>query len=196
MFELEDKKKQFKSQTSQDFQSKFKTARNAFYFYLDFLTSQPTITSLLGPATDEHRESSRSSGSTEMFSLDKIVISPLFLVKKMGRLVQDPAPKMVSPKMRRKRKKRQSSTCHFNLRTKHFLANSWILIWQLHLICRNCGYYLLLRVSRYCKFKLKKQNRLFRISLRADVCIPLENTSEDQEWHAVICHRHLVSISV
>lgn len=40
-----------------------------------------------------------------MFSLDKIVISPLFLAKKMGRLVQDPAPKMLSPKMRRAGKK-------------------------------------------------------------------------------------------
>lgn len=35
-----------------------------------------------------------------MFSLDKIVISPLFLVKKMGKLVQEPAPKMLSPKIR------------------------------------------------------------------------------------------------
>jgi len=35
-----------------------------------------------------------------MLSLDKMVTSPLFLVKKMGRLVQEPAPKMLSPNMR------------------------------------------------------------------------------------------------
>lgn len=70
------------------------------YFYPQFLT----ITSLLGPATEEDRESSRSSGSTETFSLDKIVTSPLFLAKKMGRLVQEPAPKMLSPKMVKKQK--------------------------------------------------------------------------------------------
>lgn len=40
-----------------------------------------------------------------MFSLDKMVRSPLFLVKKMGRLVQEPAPKMLSPTMRREGKK-------------------------------------------------------------------------------------------
>lgn len=70
------------------------------YFYPQF----STITSLLGPATEEDRESSRSSGSTETFSLDKIVTSPLFLAKKMGRLVQEPAPKMLSPKMMKKQK--------------------------------------------------------------------------------------------
>lgn len=46
-----------------------------------------------------------------MFSRDKMVISPLFLVKKMGKLVQEPAPKMLSPKIRgeggKKRKKKE-----------------------------------------------------------------------------------------
>lgn len=63
-----------------------------------------------------------------MFSLDKIVISPLFLVKKMGKLVQEPAPKMLSPKIRgeggeRMKKEKKPHKCHFNSRTK---CNSFI----------------------------------------------------------------------
>lgn len=53
-----------------------------------------------------------------MFSLDKIVISPLFLVKKMGKLVQEPAPKMLSPKTRGEegggRRGRKKKKTHIN----------------------------------------------------------------------------------
>lgn len=90
----------FKTQNKSGFpQRKFKPAwKKILCKHSSFQPpKQTTITSLLGPATEQERESSRSSGSTEMFSLDKTVVSPLFLAKKMGRPVQEPAPKMLSP---------------------------------------------------------------------------------------------------
>lgn len=47
---------------------------------------------------DEAKESSRSSGSTETFSLEQMATRPPFLMKKMGSPEEEPAPKILSPK--------------------------------------------------------------------------------------------------
>ena len=51
-----------------------------------------------GPATEDARESSRSSANMDTFSLEVIDTNPLFLEKRIGIPPQEPAPKILSPK--------------------------------------------------------------------------------------------------
>ena len=56
---------------------------------------------MLGPATEDARDSSRSSANMDAFSLDVIDTNPLFLEKRIGRPPQEPAPKILSPKRKK-----------------------------------------------------------------------------------------------
>lgn len=75
---------------------------------------QLVITSSLGSATEEAKESSMSSGSKEVVSLEHIVTSPLFWTKKMGSWAEQPAPKILSPKIQKKREKDRHHRHHFD----------------------------------------------------------------------------------
>lgn len=62
---------------------------------------------MLGPATEDARESSRSSANMDTFSLEVMDTNPLFLEKRIGMPPQEPAPKILSPKRKIHKRKKQ-----------------------------------------------------------------------------------------